>query len=119
MSLNNKLKKCFEEGEKGKERHKGLRQVKISREMIDDHLKKAEHNLNAVTDFKDIGYSDWSASASFYALYHCLLALLLKFEVQSRNQQCTFAFVEDLINKKKISLEIMDIKEIFYKEIEK
>ncbi|MBI5332226.1 MAG: HEPN domain-containing protein [Candidatus Aenigmarchaeota archaeon] len=86
--------------------------------MIDNHLKKAEHNLKAVTDFRDIGYSDWSTSASFYALYHCLLALTLKFGFQSRNQSCTFAFVEDLINKKKISLEINDIKEIFDKEIE-
>src|SRR3989339_611765 len=117
MSLNNKLKKCFEEGEKGKERHKGLRQVKISREMIDDHLKKAGHNLNAITDFKDIGYSDWSASAAFYALYHCLLALLIKFGYQSRNQTCTFAFVEDLIAQGKISLRLEELKEIFDKDV--
>src|SRR3989339_579179 len=117
MSLNNKLKKCFEEGEKGKERHKGLRQVKISREMIDDHLKKAEHNLNAVTDFKDIGYSDWSASASFYALYHCLLALLAKNGIESRNQTCTFAFIEQMINDKKLSITKEELSEIFDKDI--
>lgn len=117
MSLKDKLKKCFKEGERGGERHKGLRKMEVNRELIDKHLEKAAHNLNAVTDFKDMGYSDWSASASFYALYHCLLALILKFGCQSRNQRCTFAFVEDLINKGRISLKLEDLKEIYDKDV--
>ena len=117
MSLKDKLKKCLEEGEKGGERHKGLRIIEINKELIDKHLKKAAHNLNAITEFKNIGYSDWSASAAFYALYHCLLALLIKFGYQSRNQSCTFAFIEDLINKGKISLKLEELREIFDKDI--
>ncbi|MFH1592045.1 MAG: HEPN domain-containing protein [Candidatus Woesearchaeota archaeon] len=117
MSLKDKLEKCFEEGERGGERHKGLRKIEANEELIDKHLAKAAHNLNAVTDFKNMGYSDWSASAAFYALYHCLLALVAKFGYQSRNQSCTFAFVEDLINKGKISLTLEDLKEIFDKDI--
>jgi len=117
MQLKNKLDECFRQGEKGGERHKGLKNIGLNEYLIDEHLKKAGHNLNAVTEFKNIGYSDWSASAAFYALYHCLLALLLKFGYQSRNQTCTFAFVEDLINKKKISLKLEELKEIFDKDV--
>src|SRR3989338_6857902 len=106
MSQKDKLENCLKEGTKGGERHKGLRKIELNESLINEHLKKAGHNLNAVTDFKNIGYSDWSASASFYALYHCLLALLIKFGYQSRNQTCTFAFIEDLITKGKISLKL-------------
>lgn len=116
MSLKNKIAQCIKEGEKG-ERHKGLKKIQPDRDLIDKHLKKAIHNLNAVVDFKNMGYSDWSASASFYALYHCLLALLIKFGHQSRNQSCTFAFIEDLINKEKVSLRLEELKEIFDKDI--
>lgn len=117
MSLKNKLDKCFKEGEKGEERHKGLKKIEVNEELVNKHLEKAAHNLNAITDFKNIGYSDWSAIASFYALYHCLLALILKFGYQSRNQSCTFAFVEDLINKRKISLKLEELKEIFDRDV--
>lgn len=117
MLLKDKLDKCFKEGEKGGERHKGLKKTELKEYMVDEHLKKAKHNLNAITEFKRMGYSDWSASASFYAIYHCLLALLAKFGYQSRNQTCTFAFVEDLISKGKISLKLEDLKEIFDSDI--
>lgn len=117
MQLKNKLDKCFKEGEKGGERHKGLKKIELDEGLINEHLKKAGHNLNAVTEFKNIGYSDWSASAAFYALYHCLLALLIKFGYQSRNQTCTFTFIENLINREKISLKLEELKEIFDKDV--
>jgi len=112
-----KLKKCFKEGESGGERHQGLKKIEMNRELISKHLEKAAHNLQAVLDFKNAGYSDWSASASFYALYHCLLALIIKHGYQSRNQSCTFAFIENLINQRKVLLELRDIKEIFDKDV--
>ena len=34
MSLKNKLDKCFKEGEKEGERHKGLRKIGINKELI-------------------------------------------------------------------------------------
>ncbi|MBL7148189.1 MAG: HEPN domain-containing protein [Nanoarchaeota archaeon] len=117
MSLKDKINKCIKEGEKGRERHKGLRKIEINQDIINKHLEKAAHNLNAVVDFKNMGYSDWSASASFYTLYHCLLALIIKFGYQSRNQSCTFAFIEDLINKGEISIKLEDLKEIFDKDV--
>jgi len=103
MSIKSKLKKCLKEGEKG-ERHKGLKKIHTSEENIKDHVKKAIHDFNAIDVFYKTGYSDWSASASFYSLYHLLSALISKKGFESRNQSCTFALVEDMIDKKEISL---------------
>ncbi len=118
MSVSEKLKKCFGEGQKGGERHQGLRKIKPSSEIVQMHLTKAIHNFGAMTRFHDQQYSDWSASAAFYALYHGLLAILAQRGYESRNQSCTFTLIEDLIakgNLKKISL--ADVKEIFDKDI--
>ena len=112
MSIREKLSKCFKEGENG-ERHKGLRKIPISEEKIKGHLNKAIHNFKAMTAFQKIGFSDWSASASFYCLHHSLLALIAKEGYESRNQSCTFAFIEDMIDKEKISLSKNELKEIF------
>ncbi len=114
--MGNKLKECFKEGERG-ERHKGLKKISISDEKIKGHLNKAVHNFKAMLAFQKIGFSDWSASASFYCIYHCLLALIAKEGYESRNQSCTFALVEDMINRKKTSLTINDLKDIFDKDV--
>ena len=116
--IDEKLRKCFDEGKKGSERHKGLVKVSIDIEKSEAYLAKALHNFNAITDFHNLGYSDWSASASFYSLYVGLLAILAKRGYESRNQSCTFALLEDLINKGEIkTLTSNDIREIFDKDI--
>lgn len=112
-----KLDKCFEEGEKGGERHKGLKKIEISEKKVKGHLNKAIHNFKAMISFQKMGFSDWSASASFYCLYHCLLALIAGEGYESRNQSCTFALIEDMIDKGKISLTKEYLKEIFDKDI--
>ena len=116
MRTQDKLKECFKEGEK-RERHKGLRKIEPSPEKTEAYVKKAIHNFNAIDTFKKAGYSDWSASASFYSLYHLLLALISKKGFESRNQTCTFALVESLIDLKEISLTKEELKEIFDKDI--
>ncbi|HLD54987.1 MAG TPA: HEPN domain-containing protein [Candidatus Nanoarchaeia archaeon] len=114
--MTDKIKDCLKSGEKG-ERHKGLRKVKTSEVLIKGHLRKAIHNFNAIEEFYKSGYSDWSASASFYSLYHCLLAILAKNGIESRNQTCTFAFIEQMINDKKLSITKEELSEIFDKDI--
>lgn len=116
MSIKEKLKKCFNEGEIGK-RHKGLKKIEVSEDKVKDHLNKAAHNFKAIIFFSKNGFSDWSASAAFYCLYHCLLALLVREGYESRNQNCTFAFVENLIGEGKISLGVNELKEIFDKDV--
>ncbi len=113
-----KLKKCFDESKREGERHQGLRRIILSAENEQAHLAKALHNFGAVTNFHNFGYSDWSASAAFYALYHGLLAILARHGYESRNQSCTFALLEDLIVKSAIKeLTVVDLKEIFDKDV--
>ncbi|KKP28178.1 MAG: hypothetical protein UR15_C0031G0006 [Parcubacteria group bacterium GW2011_GWA2_31_28] len=112
-----KLGECFKEGEKGGERHKGLKKIVADKDRVRCHLDKAIHNFKAMASFQKIGFSDWSASAAFYTLYHCLLALVAKEGYESRNQSCTFALVEDMIEKGKISLTKADVREIFDKDV--
>ena len=112
MSIKEKLKKCLKEGTKG-ERHKGLKQIEPNIDLMEGHLKKAMHNFKAMISFQKTGFSDWSASASFYCLYHCLLALLAKEGFQSRNQSCTFAIIRQMIQDNKIPLNEEDIQSIY------
>jgi len=116
MDIKDKLKNCLKEGKKG-ERHKGLKEVKPSMEIAQEHIKKAIHNFNAIDTFYRAGYSDWSASAAFYCLYHCLLALISKKGFESRNQTCTFELIENMIENKEISLTKEELKEIFDKDV--
>lgn len=112
-----KLTKCFKEGKKG-ERHQGLRKTKPNQELSKEYLRKAIHNFEAMTSFYDIGFSDWSASAAFYALYQGLLAILTQKGYESRNQSCTFALIEDFIKKGEVkNLTASDLREIFDKEV--
>lgn len=118
MPANKKLKKCLDEGRNGGERHQGLRAIKPAANAVQGHLAKAIHNFEAMTSFHDLHYSDWSASAAFYALYHGLLALLAQRGYESRNQSCTLALIEDLITKESIkNLTLADLKEIFDKDV--
>jgi len=118
MPVDEKLKKCFQEGAKGGERHQGLRKIKPAEDIVQGHLAKAMHNFEAMMDFHDSGYSDWSANASFYAVYHGLLAILAQRGFESRNQSCTFALIEDCIVKGELQhLTLADLKEIFDRTI--
>lgn len=113
-----KIRNCFEEGKRGGERHQGLRIVKPDSGLVQAYLAKAIHNMGAMQDFHDLKYSDWSASASFYALYHGLLAILARHGYESRNQSCTFAVVEELITNGNFKhLTISDLKEIFDQDV--
>jgi len=45
-------------------------------------------------------------------MYHCLLAVLWKHGYESRNQACTFAVIENLINTGKLSITIDELHSI-------
>ena len=104
----NKVNWCLKKAEKELQesnKHRGLIRIKSDKKQITDFIKKAEHNLNAAINFKKGNYSDWSPIAFFYSMYHCLLAISVKFGYESRNQECTFALIRHLIEEKKIDLD--------------
>ena len=109
MSLvSNKIRWCLNKAEKElKEKglHRGLVKTEEDKDFAEKHVIKAEHNLNAALYFEKGGFSDWSASAFFYCIYHCFLAILKKFGYESRNQECTIAVIEMLKGEGKIDLD--------------
>ena len=69
-----------------------------------------------IKKFDEIGYSDWSVAAAFYAIYQCFLAIGLKFGYESQNQQCTIALMEKLVEDSVIDLEQKYIDLLKYQE---
>ena len=108
MHSKNKIEWCLKKAEKELSkgsRHRGLIPKKADIGLARAHINKAEHNLKAISEFKRIGYSDWSASAAFYSIYHCFLAILSRHGFESRNQECTFALIHEMIESGKIDLD--------------
>src|SRR3990167_3883369 len=104
----NKVKWCLNKAEKElKEKgfHRGLIKVEKDTRLAEKHISKAEHNLLAAVYFDKGRFSDWSASAFFYCIYHCFLAILRKFGYESRNQECTIAVIEMLKEEGKINID--------------
>jgi uncharacterized protein (UPF0332 family) len=96
------LKKAEKEIQNGK-KHRGLIRIKPNKSKAEAHIAKAEHYLKA-SDYLYTGeFSDICASTLFYSMYHCLLAIVAKHGFESRNQECTFALINWLIESKRIS----------------
>src|SRR3989338_2082240 len=104
----NKLDWCLKKAEKEmkeKGKHRGIAIVKPDKNLALEHISKAEHDLKGAIEFAKIGFSDWSASAFFYAIYQCFLAIAAKKGYESRNQECTFALIYSLIENNEIELD--------------
>jgi len=116
----NKAKKEIEECKKlGKRpKHRGLLKINPSVDEAKKHLAKAEHNLEGITRFKEIGFSDWSMSAGFYCIYHCFLAIITKFGYESANQTCTISLIKYLKENNKILFDEKFIELLEYEEME-
>jgi len=110
--LENKLEWCTRKAEKEGKEHRGLKEVYPDEKKADKHIEKANHNLKAMIYLIGGNFPDWAVNASFYAMYHCLLAILSKHGYESRNQECTFAAVESLIKNEKIELDLDWLKKI-------
>jgi len=108
----NKVQWCLNKAEKEGEKHKGLCKVASNEGKVHAHLAKARRNLLLIDHLLRIGYADWAVTAIFYSMYHCLLAILWKNGYESKNQACTFAVIEKLINEKKIPLVLDELKHI-------
>ncbi len=98
------LKKASREKEDGR-KHWGLLKITPDMTEAEDHIAKAQHNLLAIDYFDKGDFSDWSMAAVFYCVYHCFLAIAVKFGYESRNQECTISLVRYLKEQKLIELE--------------
>jgi uncharacterized protein (UPF0332 family) len=100
----NKLHWCIKKAEREGKEHRGIRIVSPDSEKANAHVRKALHNLEVTEYLLKGGYSDWAVSAGFYTMYHCLLAELVMNGYESRNQECTFAAIQVLIDEKKCTI---------------
>ncbi len=120
----NKVDWCLKKAErelKEEGKHRGLVKTEPDIEKARKHILKAELYLRATSYLKKGGFSVISTSNVFYAIYHCLLAILIKFGYSSRNQECTFALINSLIEDKEIDFDVEILNKISalsYKEKE-
>lgn len=104
----NKVEWCLRKAEKELKEsgsHRGLVESGPDFNKAKEHIKKAERYLNATEFINKGGYSDIATGTVFYAMYHCLLAISVKNGYESRNQECTFALMNSLIEDKKIDFD--------------
>lgn len=124
-------------------KHRGLVEIKPDIEEAEKHIRKAEHNFKAISNFKENGFSDWSVSAGFYCIYHCFLAIATRFGYvrnvikicisehpknpknkqegffdESRNQECTISLIECLKEEGKINIDSKFIEILKHQDIE-
>lgn len=118
----NKVDWCLKKAERELEKlgkHRGLVKIKQNIEKAREYIKKAEHYLRATDYLKRGNFSDISASTVFYSMYHCLLAIAIKFGYESGNQECTFALIHNLIEDNRIDFEKELLDKIASLDVEK
>ena len=84
---------------------KRLIKTKPDLDLAQKHVKKSEYNYGVVQTLEGLEIYDWALNVSFYAIYHCFLAILAKYGYESRNQACTITVLLTLINEKKLDLD--------------
>ncbi|MBS3143883.1 HEPN domain-containing protein [Candidatus Woesearchaeota archaeon] len=98
MQVKDKFNDCL--------RKKLINKIIVNKAEIGGHINKAKHYLKA-TDYNiKGGFSDVAVSNAFYAMYHSLLALLLRLGYESKNQECAINAIQHFIEQGKINLDI-------------
>lgn len=118
----NKVEWCLRKAEKElkeSDKHRGLIKINSDVAKAKEYIGKAERYVRATEYLKKGGFSDISTGTVFYAIYHCLQAIAAKHGYESRNQECTFALIQSLIEDEKIDFDkellnkitVLDVKE--------
>jgi|SRR3989344_6846341 len=82
-----------------------LAKTKQDMDLAQKHLKKSEYNYQVIQRLEELKIYDWALNVGFYAIYHCFLAILVKYGYESRNQACTVTVLLTLINEGKLTLD--------------
>src|SRR3989344_82705 len=97
------IAECKKQGKRPK--HRGLLKVKADKENAQEHLKKANENLDFAVSLDSNQYGHKVVESLFYSMYHCFLAIVVRFGYESGNQTCTVALVEYLKEEEKIEID--------------
>ena len=114
----NKAKKELEVCEKLNKRpkHRGLVQSTPNILQAQNHLKKAEENLEFANSIDATKYGYKIIESLFYCMYQCFLSIASKFGYESGNQTCTINLIEYLKEQNRIDLDPKFIDMMKYKD---
>ena len=68
-----------------------LRKVTINPDMVIQYIDKARSNLRAMKTMWDSDLFDWTIICGYYAMYHAVLAALLKIGIRATAHYCAIA----------------------------
>lgn len=88
-----KLKWCFKQ-------KKGIKLVEPSDNLCGAYLQKAKEALEATIVNSKAGLTSWAISASYYAKYFSVYALLSKIGIKSEIHDCTIEVFKFLFHDK-------------------
>lgn len=97
------LSKLKEEGK--------LELVEPSGEIKDSYLEKAANSLKASNILLESGLLEESVSMAYYAMYHSLVALMLRCGIKCENHSGNILLLRNLFNEVKLYKMISDAKE--------
>ncbi len=102
---------------------KQLVKSKNRQNLVQAHIKKAEHNIKVLNQLTS-EFNDWKIVSIYYALYHSCLALLANKNFSSKNHTATLLFIikhySQVKNEELKLIEELQIKEqdaIFYTDL--
>ncbi len=75
---------------------KGIRLVKPSENLIKAYLRKARSALKSMEVNAEVSITEWAVSASYYAKYFAVYALLQKIGIKCEIHDCTIALLDHL-----------------------
>ena len=78
--------------------NKGIKIVKPSENLTTAYLKKSRNALKSMDINAEADITEWAISASYYAKYFAVYALLAKIGAKSEIHDCTIALFEYLFN---------------------
>ena len=99
------LKRCFSPP-KGKA---NLYRVKENPQTAEEHINKAHKNLRAMNLMFENDLFDWTIICGYYAMYHAVLASLIKIGVKATTHYCAIAaFKKFYVERDKVKPEYVD-----------
>jgi uncharacterized protein (UPF0332 family) len=78
--------------------NKGIKIVKPSENLTTAYLRKSRNALKSMDVNAEANITEWTISASYYAKYFAVYALLTKIGAKSEIHDCTIALFEYLFN---------------------
>jgi uncharacterized protein (UPF0332 family) len=100
---------------------KVLFKQKISKQEIQGHILKAEHNSRFVSTIIEKEYFDWAITGCYYSVYHSALALIQSKGFTSKNHFATLCvlikeFYDNELSKYHIEIfsNLLDYEEILF-----